>query len=509
MNRTILSLVAVSVAGTLLVSSGAVPLFDGPTDRIAHDVELAPSDGPNGEYAYLDDDGELVVDISASNHNLDAEGVNPNGITFIDDVFHVRYNGSEHADVWLTHESDAVTFYARGEPIESQSSSVTLGPNESVAVGLRIDTTDGGGDGFIDDITVHAAVAESGDGSSNTNEDNAVEYDGIHSVAEVTEPDCPRLRIAVSRPNAGERKVAIENLSPCAIVDADLDRMTVDDGITLDGIRFEPTTTGDANLTVAQQTDPLPTRSVVAETGLEPQGYFTLNHSITESTVENVTFRFSANSSTLSRNGIDPDDVRLLRYGTDGWETLNTTRGVGSPNRFHFTAESPGLSTFAVGVRTPQFVPTQASLSPTTIRPDETATVTAVVENRGTSAGQTTVTLTRDGTPIQNQSVSLAPGENTTVRFDSSPADVGEYNYSVNGVPAGTLTVEAAPADDPQHSPTQTPAENTVSTGQPPDETASVSTEAAGFDSLALLGVVTVILAAVGGTAVVRRQRGT
>jgi hypothetical protein len=510
MNRTVLSLVAISLAGTLLVSTGAVPLFDGPTDQITEDVELYPSDGPNGKYAYLDNEGELVVDISAANPNLDGEGINPNSITAMDDVFRVRYNGPQYANVWLTHESDAVTFYARDDAIESQSSSITLGPNESVPVGLRIDTTGEVADGFVEDITVHASIAEPEDVTDSAGNSDSSDSDETLTMSEVSQNSTPRIIVNVTEPHAGERHVVVENLRPSAVVDIDLGRLPiVGDNVTLDGIRFVSTTTGDANFTFAQQSSPPAPVEPIALDGIEVAGYFTLNHSIDGRDVENVSLRFSARSSYLTENDIDPDDVRLLRYGTDGWETLDTSRTIGSPDRFHFVADSPGLSTFAVGVRTPQFVTTQASVSPTSIQPGETATVTTVLENRGSVPGEKSVSLTRDGVTRQTQTVSLSPGQRTTVRFDVSPSTAGAYDYAVDGVPAGTLVVESqSPTPDMTEqtpTPTQTATESTVSTGQSPDEPGPVRNGVAGFDSAALL-VIAAILAVVGGTALVRRR---
>ncbi|MFD1527144.1 DUF1102 domain-containing protein, partial [Halolamina salina] len=70
MNRRTLTLVvAFVVAGTLAFPSAAAPLFGGQTDQVGNDVVLAPS----SDYAYLDGDGELVVDLSASNPALDGD----------------------------------------------------------------------------------------------------------------------------------------------------------------------------------------------------------------------------------------------------------------------------------------------------------------------------------------------------------------------------------------------------------------------------------------------------
>ena len=508
MNRTALILVALGLGGTLLVSTGAVPLFDGPTDDIGEDVELVPSDN---RYAHLDSDDELVVDIAAA---ADAEGVNQDSVTTFDDVFRIRYNGSRYAKVWLSHESESVTFYARGDPIESRGSSVVLDSKESVPVGVRVDTTGRIGDGLIDDITVHASVADPEDVQRAEQENSGDTIDSSFSL-DVSEPD-NGLTVTVTEPTTGERAVTIENLSPDSTVDIDLGALEiVDDAITLDSIRFESTTTGDANFTFSQQTaQSSPVEPIGDETDIDALGYFTLNHTIPDSAVENVSLQFSARWSYLDANGIDSKDVRLLRYGTDGWTILKSDRLVGTAERARFTVDSPGLSTFAVGVRTSRFVTADARVTPRTIQVGETATVTADVANRGAIAGQTTVTLTRNGSAVQNRTVALDADENTTVRFDVAPSTSGTHAFAVDGTAARTLTVESPPptptptaSPDPQTTPTATPPDDDVVTGQPPNETVAVSGEAAGFDIVALGGIVAiVVLVAVVGA--LRRRRG-
>jgi PGF-pre-PGF domain-containing protein len=514
MNRTVLLVTVLGLGGTLLVSTGAVPLLDEPTDDISENVELYPSDSPDGKYAYIDDEGELVVDISASNPNVEGPvGVNPDTVTAFENVFRIRYNGSRYAEVWLTHESDAITFSARGEPIRSESAAVTLGPNESVGVDVHVDTTGGRDEIRADEMGVHAAVADS---ENVQTDDQANDFESDGSTFAVGVPDTDEsLVVNVTEPAGGQRAVTIENLTPGTVVDADLDGLFIVDGaITLDGIRFESATTGDANFTFSQQTaQSAPVEPIGNERGVDAFGYFTLNHTIPDSAVENVSFAFSARWSYLDANGIDPAEVRLLRYGTDGWTILKSDRLVGTAERARFTVDSPGLSTFAVGVRTSQFVTADARVSPRTIQVGETATVTADVANRGAIAGQTTVTLTRNGSAVRNRTVALAAGENTTVRFDVAPSTSKTHAFAVDGTAARTLTVESPPttptptaSPDPQPTPTATPPDNDVVTGQPSNETMAVSGEAAGFDIVALGGIVAiVVLVAVVGTL---RRRG-
>ena len=511
MNRTALLVVAVGLAGTLLVSSGAVPLLDGPADDIGENVQLYPSDSPDGKYAYIDDDsGELVVDISASNPNVDGPvGVDPDSVTTFEDVFHVRYNGSQSASVWLTHESDAITFRARDGAIESEPSGVVLGPNESVAVDVRVDTR-GPVDAIrTDEMTVHARVAESSEGSGSEPDTSSVEIGSGLSGSEIDEPDTPGLIVTVTERTGGIRIVTAENMAPGATVDADLGEFyIVDDAVTLDGVRFDAATSGDANFTFGQQgAQSIPVNPVGTGSGVDTLGYFTLNHTVPDSAVENVTFQFSARWSYLEAKGIDAAEVRLLRYGTDGWTVLETRQQVGTADRARFVADSPGLSTFAVGVPTARFVTSEVTRSPASVQVGETATVTATVSNRGSVAGETTVSLTRNGSAVRTRTVALEAGETTTVRFDVRPTAPGPYAFAVDGVAAGTVVVDSAPATPTETvTPTSTPPSEEPATGQPPTETVPVGDEAAGFDVVALGGLIAVV-SLVAAVAALRRLR--
>jgi PGF-pre-PGF domain-containing protein len=518
-NRTHLLLVGTLIAAAVLVPTGA--FSPGPTDDISNNISLYPSDSPDGKYAYIDDEtGELVVDISAANPNVEGPvGVSPDSVTTFENVFRIHYNGSQYANVWLTHGSDAVTFSARDKSIQSESSAVRLGPNESVGVNVHVDTTGDVQRIRADEMTIHARVAEPSDTQSGGGDtDGETDSTSLPSVQEEDEDDS--LTVTVTESATGERDVTIRNLTPGAVVEMDLGGLYIVDGaITLDSVQFESTTAGDANLTFSQQSaQSVPVEPIGTGSGIDPLGYFTLNHTIPNSAVENVSMRFSANWSYLDANGIDPAEVRMLRHGADGWTVLETDRRVGTEERAHFVTDSPGLSTYAVGVRTSRFVTSEVAVSPTTIQAGETATVTAEVTNRGAIAGRTTVSLSRNGSVVRNRTLALDAGENATVRFDISPSAPGTHAFAVNGRAAGTVTVAspttptptptveppATPTPTPMPTetvepsatptPTATPSDSGVSTGQEPTETVPVSDEAAGFDIVALAGLVAIVV---------------
>jgi uncharacterized cupredoxin-like copper-binding protein len=91
---------------------------------------------------------------------------------------------------------------------------------------------------------------------------------------------------------------------------------------------------------------------------------------------------------------------------------------------------------------------TDYSLSSTEVEPGEELTVTATVENAGELAGETDVTLyTGEDVPAltaesqTTKTVSVGPGNTTTVEFTTSFAEVGQYPVTVNNLEPTTVTV--------------------------------------------------------------------
>ncbi|WP_436935780.1 S8 family serine peptidase [Halovenus marina] len=90
----------------------------------------------------------------------------------------------------------------------------------------------------------------------------------------------------------------------------------------------------------------------------------------------------------------------------------------------------------------PSFSVTETALSETTVLENATINVIGTLTNEGDTEATHTVTLTVDGTPEQQQTYTLASGESELVSFELSISDRGEYAIALDGVSAGTLTVE-------------------------------------------------------------------
>lgn len=118
-------------------------------------LALEPASGANGEYATLDSGGTLEVDLSTAN----GDGVNPDATTVVRDVFRVTNQGTQPVGVWIEHDAERVTFEVDGSPVESEDSSVIVGPGESTTVGLTVDASGASaGETLLEEMTVHASA---------------------------------------------------------------------------------------------------------------------------------------------------------------------------------------------------------------------------------------------------------------------------------------------------------------------------------------------------------------
>jgi len=136
--------VVVGLIFVLVIPTGAA-VQSGAFDAVGPEesIVLAPSEGPNGGYARIDDaTHELTVNLSNPGRN--ATGVNPDAVTTVERIFTISNEGETIKQIWIAHTGDgrALTIYddRSGDPLEREQD-VTLAPGETVEVSMRVDTT--------------------------------------------------------------------------------------------------------------------------------------------------------------------------------------------------------------------------------------------------------------------------------------------------------------------------------------------------------------------------------
>jgi hypothetical protein len=161
MRNTLLALAGVLLVGAVLFPTSASPT-DGPT--VEQQLELEPHPGPNGDYAVVED-GTLGLNFGPSNPKVDGEGVIADSVMPFHNVFTITYTGDQTAEVYLTNDAEGLAFYRGDDPsqsIEGEENAVELAPNETVDVGVLLDTEDGELES-VDAFEVHAKLPESGE----------------------------------------------------------------------------------------------------------------------------------------------------------------------------------------------------------------------------------------------------------------------------------------------------------------------------------------------------------
>ena len=439
-------------AGSLVFTTGAA-VVNGPADTFAEDrLAVQPAEGPNGDYAYLNEDDEIVVDISPANPNLreNFEGINPNSLASAEGVFTIRYTADEYARVWIDHEGDALTFVSDGDSIEGEANNVTLAPNQTVAVGLRIDTRGevAGTQLAADDFSIRAEVAE----PEEVSDSPPATLGGGGGVGG------SGLSTTVRSPGVDERRFVATGARSGDSVAFDADGMALDGGnVTMDRLELTGLPGGSVELNAVGSPDAFDEASRLdASTDPRSLAYLSLEYDFEPEEVDGMTLRFSADPAYLDRAGIDPAAVTLYRQTDAGeWERLPTEvvnretareRGL-SEDRVHFRALTDDFSTFAVAEEVPHLSVTEASLDAATVAPNEAVTVRATVENAGGASGERTITLTADGATVATERVALEPNTSTTVDLAGRFETGGEVALAVDGVPAGTLVVDAPTTD--------------------------------------------------------------
>ena len=456
----------------LLVSSTGAVVFDGPTDTINDEVALQPGDNP---YTYLDENGELVIDVSDDNSRLDAEGVNADALTIEDELFYVVYNGSEPAEVWIEHDSKAVTFVIKGQPAETaEDPALVTAEDETVPVGVRVDTRVADllpGDRVLDEITVRARPAdpeaiepqteangddEDGDGSENGDDENGDDEDdedgddgdgdenenGTGDDDDDSGDNDSSTVVTLDSPDPATREVEVLSLAADTEIEVDLEGARVGGpGIELERVAFTPEESGDVAFDVEGYETAPESVDPVDRPGVDPLGYYEVSFAESAPPVAEATAELVVDRDRLDAAGVDPDRLAAYHETEDGWETTSLAVLAADDETVRLAITSDGFSAFALAAQRPALDPVDADPAAETVAPGEPLPVEVTVENAGpVPASDADLRLrsaeTGDEPPAVDRgafAVDVAPettAERTvTVRLD----EPGEYDLVVDG----------------------------------------------------------------------------
>ena len=216
-----------------------------------------------------------------------------------------------------------------------------------------------------------------------------------------------------------------------------------------------------------------PGPSFAAATGHTGVSRFDIDHGSVPA--EDATFTFTVDRDALAAVDAEPGAVTLFR-DADGWTPLATEIAGRSESHIVYRAESPGLSTFVVGVeRTtaedadtaattesetstaepettetqaentgePDIVVTNATAVPSTLRPGDRTVITVELENRGTASGDHNVIVALNASILTTRTVTVPAGETRTTEFARLVPKNTTGDLTVDGQRVGNVTSDS------------------------------------------------------------------
>ena len=351
-----------TIALALIVFSLTVPTGAVLGDHVGgpEGVVLNPHSGPNGQYASIDGNGNLSIDLG--------DDLNDDAVTTYDGVFDVTNNASHYAQVWITHNATQyVEFRESGSrSIEGVGNGTVLAPGETLVVDVTVDTHGASpGTQVIQEMEVHARHVDpptpaSGSGGSSgpstpptgtpreptgslvgsgvvriqfdqeLRPDEEVRVERLDGLP----PDPPEggLTARASRADAGSRKASAPPASEERLRELDIDTAVApDEAFVLSGAEsvFPSVASVSRNQRAAVVYDITPPQRL--RDGA-------------------ATIWLTVNRTQLG--GADPSEARLVRRTAEGWQVLGTEATPVNATHVEVRSRTPGFSAFALFPRT-------------------------------------------------------------------------------------------------------------------------------------------------------------
>lgn len=146
---------------------------------------------------------------------------------------------------------------------------------------------------------------------------------------------------------------------------------------------------------------------------------------------------FQVSKSWLNSQNRSANDVVFESYDGFSWHSLDTSVVGESIGSYSFESETSTMGTFAAGVSEEQEIVERPSIQVTGFdvtsegESEVDVNVQSTVQNRGNAAGEKTLFLSRDSEVVGNRTVSLSPGETTTLSFELTLTEQGVHTLSM------------------------------------------------------------------------------
>ena len=218
--------------------------------------------------------------------------------------------------------------------------------------------------------------------------------------------------------------------------------LTRDDAVAIDSITFTPERGANFTINVTKSSDRFEgTPPFNLSDGTEDVAFVSMNGTIPNRDLRNVTVVFRVQKDQLAGNETGPEDVSLYTRRNGTWTELPTQLVDESPTHYFFEARSSGLTDFATGIKQAKFRIDDAIVSVTEIRTGESVEVLVRVTNVGGADGTYVLQLIRGDTVADRRELSIAANGTRQTIFTQSFDEPGTYELYVNDRFVGNVTV--------------------------------------------------------------------
>lgn len=157
--------------------------------------------------------------------------------------------------------------------------------------------------------------------------------------------------------------------------------------------------------------------------------------------VDTTSMRLAVTRDAIREKGLQTDGVLVYRKANGSFTPLDTEQVGTTEESIVYEASTDGGSQFIVGVLSPEFDVRSTNLDTEDATDGQRITLTTTVANEGQVAGDYVAEMRVDGVTVDEQTVTLQPGESTTITQQHTVTRKGEYEIGLGEESAGSIVL--------------------------------------------------------------------
>jgi hypothetical protein len=154
-------------------------------------------------------------------------------------------------------------------------------------------------------------------------------------------------------------------------------------------------------------------------------------------------------NSSLANESVPTDAVQLYQANGIGYEAVDTVRNQSRDGVVVLNATTTSSDQYLVGTLSPRFTVTNTAINTGSTDGGKRINLTATVRNDGPIAGSYKAPLRVNGDTVSTETVTVQPGESTTVIVTHTVTSDGDYDISLGNQSVGSVVLTTGASDSP------------------------------------------------------------